>query len=98
MDYKANSFQRNSQAIRVRAFGGLNTGWFYSITDSNKRVLAADFGELPKGYTFNPQTATLYALAQAHRRTSKDFPRSRVVMVCASAPGHRVEGRRAAAA
>jgi hypothetical protein len=94
--HKLTNTIKSQSAIRVRAFGGLNTGWFYSITDSNKRVLAADFGELPKGYTFNADSAILYSLAQASRRVSRDFPRSRVVMVNAAQPGHRVERKRAA--
>jgi hypothetical protein len=67
--------------IRIHAVGCLS-GWFYRISDGRRRLLASDFGALPGNFKFNPDTATLFALAQASRAIDRHFAGSRVVMIC----------------
>jgi hypothetical protein len=56
-------------------------GWHF-IIDEDRKPIAADFGSLPAGYTFTDQTATLFALAQAHRYIERCLPGARVVCTC----------------
>ena len=66
--------------LRVRAVGN-RQGWYYVI-DQDHRPIAADFGPLPSGYKFTDETATMFALAQAHRYIGRHLPGARVVITC----------------
>jgi hypothetical protein len=56
--------------------------WGICIEDyGSHRPLIAEFGALPGEFNFNPDTARLFALAQAARRIASDYPNAVVVNV-----------------
>jgi hypothetical protein len=83
----ANHNTQNWGALKVHAFGNLD-GWFYSILSPvDGQLLSRGFGLLSVAYQcWNPHSATLYSLAQAQRFIAKNFPDSRVIMICTAAP------------
>jgi hypothetical protein len=81
-----------TKRLRLRAVGDVQAGGYYLIlADYHTRaVVHRDIGELPQGYPFNQDTATLFALAQAHRWVAANG--GEVILVNTS----RQEARRAA--
>ena len=84
------------RALKVRAFGN-SRGWFFFLHSTDGRLLGSGCGPLPLGFNFNPDTAILFSLAQAHRHIARCFSGARVAMVCTAAPAVRSERRRLAA-
>lgn len=85
------------QRLRVRAVGTM-AGWYFIIADYESRtVLHRDIGQLPDGFNFNPDTATLYALANAARWIAGNLPGAIVSIVNTAAPLPVRRGERRAA-
>jgi len=84
-----------SKALRVRAVGKRD-GWFYVISDGQRKTIKSNFGELPEYYadlSWNDQTATAYALLMASRYIASHHPGARVVMTCTTQPHPQRSGR-----